>query len=176
MFENRILNIQTFKRFKEGRTNATRVLLFNFNDQVDQTRRSMLSKLLQTSIYGPQKAEWLSDQISKTEEQAEAYDIIKSKHIQSIRNISKSNDRIKSEQIQGITTQEEQEKEKVYSLISQLYDLIKSKQTQVITTQDDKSSEEQDQEEKGVYSLITADCHHQIKTNSRYNYKRTRAR
>ena len=106
----------------------------------------------------------------------EAYDIIKSKRIQSIRNISKSNDRIKSQQIQGITTQEEQEKEKVYSLISQLYDLIKSKQTQVITTQDDKSSEEQDQEEKGVYSLITADCHHQIKTNSRYNYKRTRTR
>ena len=125
MFENRILNIQTFKRFKEARTNVTRVLLFNFNDQVDQTRRSMLSKLLQTSIYGLQKAEflykkWLSDQMCKTEEQAEAYDIIKSKHIQSIRNISKSNDRIKSEQIQGITTQEEQEKEKVYSLISQL--------------------------------------------------------
>ena len=101
----------------------------------------------------------------KTEEQAEAYKIIKTKHIQSIRNISKSNDRIKSQQIQGITTQEEQEKEKVYSLISQLYDLIKSKQTQVITTQDDKSSEEQDQEEKRVYRLITADCRHQIKTN-----------
>ena len=36
MFENRILNIKTFKRFKEARTNAARVLLFNFKDQVDQ--------------------------------------------------------------------------------------------------------------------------------------------
>ena len=99
----------------------TRVLLFNFNDQVDQTRRSMLSKLLQTSIYGPQKAEflckkWLSDQMRKTEEQAEAYDIIKTKHIQSIRNISKSNDRIKSEQIQGtITTLYKNKRKKKYT-------------------------------------------------------------
>jgi hypothetical protein len=153
MFENRIFNIQAFERFKERRTSITRTLLFNFNDQVDQTRRSMLSKLLQTSIYGLQKAEFLykkslSDQMCKTEEQAEAYDIIKSKYVEGIRNMKKRND-MKLEQIQG--KQEEQQKEEVYNLISQLLDLIKLKQTQVITTQDDKSSEEQVKTEKGVY-------------------------
>ena len=161
MFENGIFNIQTFERFKERRTSVIRILLFHFNDQVDQTRRSMLSKLLQTSIYGLQKAEflykkWLSDQMCKTEEQAEAYDIIKSKYVQCIRNTKMRND-IKSERIQGITTQEEQKKEEVYNLISQLLDLNKLKQTQVITTQDDKSSEEQAQTERGgyIYSLMS---------------------
>ena len=61
MFANGTFNIQIFKRFKEARTNTTRNFLqhpeFNFNDDFNPTRRSILSELIQISRCGLRAAD-----------------------------------------------------------------------------------------------------------------------
>ena len=76
MFANSTLNIQIFRRFKEARTNTTRDLLFNCNDEYDPTRKSILSELLQISKCGLRAADiffnkFLSE-MQKTEADQEA--------------------------------------------------------------------------------------------------------
>ena len=76
MFANSTLNIQIFRRFKEARTNTTRDLLFNCNDEYDPTRKSILSELTQISKCGLRAADiffnkFLSE-MQKTEADQEA--------------------------------------------------------------------------------------------------------
>ena len=121
------------------------------------TRTSMLVEIIQLSTDARQTAEilykkLLSQQMCKTKEEVEAYNIHKSEQVQGMtaqdgksgeQEQNDGHEKIKSEQAQDITPQngksEGQEQDEAYdkySSISQLDAIIKSKQTQGITTKE----------------------------------------
>ena len=164
------LNLKNTKKFNAMLKSEEDRAVLKGMDSSFWTRTSMLVELVQLSTYARQTAEkrhnkLLSQQMCKTKEEVEAYNIHKSEQVQGMtpqdgksgeQEQNDEDDRIKSEKPLDITPQngksEGQEQDEAYdkySSISQLDTIIKSKQTRGINEQDGKS-EEQDEE----YNII----------------------
>ena len=155
-------NLKTTKKFNAMLKSEEDRAVLKGMDSSFWTRTSMLVELVQLSSYARQTADkrhkkLLSQQMCKTKEEVEAYNIHKSEQVQGMtaqdgksgeQEQNDGHDKIISEQAQDITPQnsksEGQEQDEAYdkySSISQLDAIFKSKHIQGITTKEQEKVE-----------------------------------